>query len=157
MRLYQQRKSTLLSLPSISKTLMAEFSVKTLAATASCNSWRLDSSYTHGFLYSSDSTCGTGRSHSRIHGAWNRSNRSIVYKKYVSFVGNRESPPKKLAQMQLLQTQANRQALKISKCFCLRYIMFYLYLSSISTHELLVSQVRKEEHGRLPATIFLEG
>lgn len=31
------------------------------------------------------------------------------------------------------------------------------YLSSISTHELLVSQVRKEEHGWLPATIFLEG
>lgn len=64
MRSYQQRKSTLLSLPSISKTLMAEFSVKTLAATASCNSWWLDSSYAHGFLYSSDSTCGTGRSHS---------------------------------------------------------------------------------------------
>lgn len=80
-----------------------------------------------------------------------------LWNRKITLVGNRESPPKKLAQMQLLQTKANRQALKISKCFCLRYIMFYLYLSSISTHELLVSQVRKEEHGWLPATIFLEG
>ena len=166
MRLYQQRKSTLLSL---------QASPKHWWRSSPWKRSQLLPLATHGDLTQVIHMVSSipltrlveQEDHTQGYRAWNGSNRSIVYKKYVSFVGNRESPPKKLAQMQLLQTKANRQALKISKCFCLRYIIYVLFLSfpfayrniypASPTHELLVSQVRKEEHGWLPATIFLEG